>query len=52
MPANIIQAKLIQRYADRHSMDLESAARLWIPRKARAFRAWFNRHYRSINANS
>jgi acetyl-CoA acetyltransferase len=43
MNANLIQARLIERYAARHGLNSEQAARVWIPRHARAFRAWFNR---------
>lgn len=44
MPANLLQHRLIERYAARRSMDVEAAARVWIARYAVAFRAWYNRH--------
>jgi hypothetical protein len=44
MSANLIQAVLIHHYAARHGLTDECAARVWIPRRARKFRAWFIRH--------
>jgi hypothetical protein len=44
MNANLIQARLIERFASRHGMSPDQAACIWIPRHARAFRAWFIRH--------
>jgi hypothetical protein len=44
MTDNAIQYRLIERYAARHHLTAGDAARVWIPRHARAFRAWFDRH--------
>jgi hypothetical protein len=44
MNANLIQYRLIERFASRHGMTGDQAAMIWIPRHAKAFREWFNRH--------
>jgi hypothetical protein len=44
MNANLIQARLIERYAARHGMHVEAAAMVWIRKNGRKFRAWFSRH--------
>jgi hypothetical protein len=42
MIANKLQFAVITRFARRHRISTQLAARVWIPRKSRAFRAWFN----------
>jgi adenylate kinase family enzyme len=47
MSGNILQYRLIERFAKRRGLNPEQAARIWIPKRSKMFRRWFNRHSRA-----